>query len=518
MVIRNPGIATVANPVDTYAAPEQSNRFIQLAASLRDLNPALTSVLRPIADRWVENQFDEGRKRAIEDARDWRDAVQRNDRRLGENPWFRRAYRQQMGRQAGQQIYQEAVAAYQNWEGRDSDNPEDFRFWVGNFIGERTRDIQQRDIIEGLLPELNTLQNNLSIMHAAYTAERVEQEGNDAINNAVVGALRNARNGPLDLTTGNVLGDFDPAIMLEQYEELRDRFNATGISRTRFDEVFARSVMDAAVNDLDEAYLEILEQPRSDGTPPISRKAGMSDRINDARTLIESRTATRAARQAAQEEAQRDAAARALYIATASEILANGELSAETRRAVAQAGVQGLIDMREFANMQQALRQGLDAMDDPLLQQGDRDMDPDLLLDVYDRGDVRAVIEAWNTGQIVDPAYFRTLVQAAVSRREQEQDDTRQDVSTDARMRSDAAAASNAMASAKAYMVSVIQGQPGRPPLRTDANDEPITEDQVDMIVEGYMAGQISAADIDRRFGPGTSNRLDAAIVRARRE
>lgn len=526
MPIPEQRIATVAEPVDTFRRPSSSNAALNLAQSLRELNPNIQAFLEPINEEWIRGQHEEGRKAAIEHARDWRDAVQRNDRRLGHNPWFRRAYRTQMGRQAGQELYQEAVAEYANWEGRDSDNPAAFRDWIGGFIRDRTATIQNHDLIAGLLPELNTMQNNLNIMHASYTATRVEREGADAMNNAVVSALHRARSGPLNLVTGLRAGDLSVDQMQDEYETLRDQFFGAGVTRSRFDEVFTQSVLDESVNSLDETMLSILEQPRRDGTPPIARKAGMQDRINAARAQIETRAASSAIAESRLAAAQRAEQAQNAFQLYAMELLEGGQVSPETQQQIALLGATGVINVREFRELATAWREGVAAIDNTGFPQTNDDLPPELIRAVYDRGDVGAVVRAFNDGTITDRDLFSSLTRAAVSRREGEES---QDISrTNLRIRvegEERSAVGRALlrtfndrvgepARAQQELNSVLdEYRPHRARLvdsfaaRTGVSPS-VAASQIDQDVAAFINRTITAADFDAEYGEGAQAAL----------
>lgn len=423
--IQNPGIAVQARPTGTFTRVETPQAF-QLAEALNDLNPKLSNYLVKEAEDWADEQLQRGRQQAIEDAADWQRRTVRGEERLGHNHWYRRAYRQQAGQNEGRRIATEAAAAYANWEGRDSDNPNDFPQWLAGFIRERTDGVNDPDVLAGLTPELGILTNNLGNAHTAYTAERVEREGNDALTGAVLGAIGQSRDGPLNLMTGEREGDFSPQALLDQYTQLRDTFYASGMNRTRFDAVFTQAVIDASIADLDTSYLEVLSMPRGNGVPPISEKAGMQQVIADTVNQIESRAAGATIRAAQQQAAEREIQAQSLFQRVAMHLVQGGEMTPELRQEVALAGAMGVIDVGAFQRLNEAWRAGIDAADNPVFAQSVQDMPAALQMAVYANGDVRALVSAYNSGVITDPGLFAEMLRAAVSRREGEEN---QDIS-----------------------------------------------------------------------------------------
>jgi len=105
------------------------------------------------------------------------------------------------GKAAAAQFKAETAQAYQDWEGRHTDDDGSaFRAWmnerVGNFMGTLGED-QYR--IAGALPIINEVANNYAAQHTGFTSNRLETESFEAYDEIVSGIFMGLADGEFDM-------------------------------------------------------------------------------------------------------------------------------------------------------------------------------------------------------------------------------------------------------------------------------------------------------------------------------
>jgi uncharacterized protein (TIGR02594 family) len=105
------------------------------------------------------------------------------------------------GKASAAQFKAETAQAYQDWEGRHTDDDGSaFRAWmndrVGTFMGTLGED-QHR--IAGALPIINEVANNYAAQHTGFTSNRLETESFEAYDEIVSGVFMDLANGEFDM-------------------------------------------------------------------------------------------------------------------------------------------------------------------------------------------------------------------------------------------------------------------------------------------------------------------------------
>lgn len=260
MGVPTPQLGVFAAPVQSFEQTSAGQGTRQIAEALSQLSPQLARLGQQAQLARAEQQTEAGRRAAtISQAADFRDAVKRGEIRPAQSPFFRRAFDQQRAVVAGGRLEIEARAAYQQWEGRDTDNDgSGFQQFFSDFVRERLQGITNPDYLAGLEPRLRAIQQNLTATHSAYTADRLEKETAD--NTALEVA---------DIING--LGsNLSPDEFFARLEPRRQAFRATGVSPRTLDNAVIQAIEAKAVQSLDTEYLDLLDAKRPDGTPPIS--------------------------------------------------------------------------------------------------------------------------------------------------------------------------------------------------------------------------------------------------------
>lgn len=246
-----------ARPVDApLATPD--NQLLQVADALKDFNPALQKFASGYSGDFAADQETAGSEAALTSALSYRDAVKQGKLAVGDNPWFRRAYKEQLGRNTGLGLQGDLNAAYEQWDGKDSDDPNAFKGFVGDFLHNATQDVSDPDVMRGLQPQVRQAVQDLTVAHSSYTTKRIEQGYTDATSSAITNLVRTN-------PTPDAFG--------QEIEDMKGEAKLTGFPLAQWDKAVTEGVRAAAYEKLDPDILKLLDVHRADGTPPISTKS-----------------------------------------------------------------------------------------------------------------------------------------------------------------------------------------------------------------------------------------------------
>lgn len=156
-------IQGIASPVSTYVRPADPERssLHELAEGLSSFDSGLNSFM---AQRKAET--DEADKaRAITDfhrnnQKPYADAVRDGLIPPTASKAYVEWYKKQQGHLAGLKLSDKFAIDYQQWEGRDSDDPEAFGQFVSGWMTKNVGEDQDPYILEGLAPHLDRLASN----------------------------------------------------------------------------------------------------------------------------------------------------------------------------------------------------------------------------------------------------------------------------------------------------------------------------------------------------------------------
>lgn len=261
------------------ASPDTS--YQSIAAGLADFSPALKALGNMQAEKQNSEQTTLGTEAALQSALTYRDAVKAGKVQVGDNPFFRQAYKEQLGRNTGLQVEADLNTAYTQWDGKDSDDPAALRDFMGSFLKERTADISDPDVLNGIQPQLKQGLQNLTTKHSAYTTARIEQGYKDQTGIAIGNALHE-----LQPTSGTDAGQ----AFWNHVEDMKGEAKLTGFPLKDFDKMTVDAIRAYAYETLDASALDLLNDPRAGGVPSIGSKPEVQKQIADDRSEIAQRS------------------------------------------------------------------------------------------------------------------------------------------------------------------------------------------------------------------------------------
>lgn len=277
---RQPTLRVTAAPARAQTVAPQNNDLSEVAQALTRFNPSLQRFADQRQEEFDEEQARLGRQSAIDDNVSFREAVEAGSLKLGDSPAFRKARMEQIGRNTGLRLRAELAAAYANWEGKDSDDPAALTEFTSTFVRDFSEGIDDGDVLAGFQPEVAQAVNNLSNAHANFTSNRIERDYRENVGVELSLALDELSDdqGNVDLTEwGNLL------------EDVKAEARLVGFPLSQIDEAVTEAVFSKALIDLDEDFLKVLDQPRADGTPPISSKPAVQKQISQTKATVRQR-------------------------------------------------------------------------------------------------------------------------------------------------------------------------------------------------------------------------------------
>ncbi|MGR9131734.1 plasmid mobilization protein [Rhizobium leguminosarum] len=161
----------VATPVDTYVRPGPSP-LRGLAESLGTVDRSLQQLLET-RDRKAE-QDDELRGRAafLEDnAGSIAQAITEGKTPAQYSPFYVRGFKNAQGAAAGETLRTKWNDAWDNWEGKDSDDPEAFHKFFSEFVATNVG-TKDPDVLRGVLPTVEALQANATTQYTQYRHDK----------------------------------------------------------------------------------------------------------------------------------------------------------------------------------------------------------------------------------------------------------------------------------------------------------------------------------------------------------
>jgi muramidase (phage lysozyme)/uncharacterized protein YcbK (DUF882 family) len=174
-------IQPVASPVDAYVRPAEPARssLHDLANGLSALDSGLSSFLgkRQAAQKDLDKIRGEAAFNRANQV-GWAEAVKQGLVPANASPTFMEAYKKSQGNLAGLQLRDRFNLEYQTWEGRNSDDPNAFQGFLGDFLSRNVSGVDDPYVLEGLNPHVQQLYSD---GYSTFSTER----GNAAYKGAV---------------------------------------------------------------------------------------------------------------------------------------------------------------------------------------------------------------------------------------------------------------------------------------------------------------------------------------------
>jgi len=243
--------------VDTYVRPADPapSSLHQLAEGLSAFDSGLGS--------WLgKRQAEQDKADAIRGAaafnkanqKGWAQAVQEGLVPANSSPIFMENYKKNEGNLMGVRLREQYNAAYAQWEGRNSDDPEAFQQFLSDFISSRIS-TDDAEILAGLNPHIEALTESA---YTAYSTDRANTIYQSSVNtnSALVGdIIDHASIQGINLETGTDYESLKADILAQREDAL-----GSGIRMAEFDEQLVASIAAKAIEHGDPALLDLLDQ------------------------------------------------------------------------------------------------------------------------------------------------------------------------------------------------------------------------------------------------------------------
>lgn len=298
-----------ARPVDTFVTPPRSG--------LRDFAEALSKIDRPLKqflDSRAQKQAEEDRIRGEaafydDNSEDIAELVRTGKVPAQYSPGFVKGFKNAQGNVAGNKLRMEFNAAFDAWEGKNSDDPAAYDEFVAGFLRERM-ETEDPEVLRGLLPHVRQVAET---GNALYTAYRHEQTVKGSLDAHIAGA-----NQDIDELNREGLSTEEGTnypVVFQKIEEKRAQFIATGGNPEDFDKSMVDAMSAKILSTRDPGLLAWFDQkvPGKDftyGESPYGSKVKLE--TTESLEVIARRSfAEDAARQKAEDEKRKDEAHRA---------------------------------------------------------------------------------------------------------------------------------------------------------------------------------------------------------------
>lgn len=249
-----------AEVVDTYIRPRKEEPVAGNA--LRDLAQGLAKVSEPL-NKWFD---EEQRRKQAEDAIRGQAEFHRNNREgyneavakglipAQSSKSFMEGYKRAQGEVAGEDLQRKFSLAYEQWDGKDSEDPNAYRDFVSGFIKENVA-TQDPYVLAGLLPKVRQMSENGNSRYVTDRSNRLVSRSVDThtalVDNEVDGGnadgLRSGKGTDYSKLFANVMG-------------IREKGLATGLSPDKLDPKIVDVVAAKAIEHRDPRILDFLNQ------------------------------------------------------------------------------------------------------------------------------------------------------------------------------------------------------------------------------------------------------------------
>lgn len=170
----NAQLRPVAAPVDTYSQPAQSP-LRGLAEGLATLSAPLQDMLEQRSKKQKEEDKLRGNAAVYSDhAEELREGVASGKIPPQYSPAFMEGFKNADGDLAGGKLVGKFSSAFESWSAKDTATDEQYDEFIAGFLKENVS-TQDPQVLKGLLPQVNVLENNARQMWVAHKAKTVAQ-------------------------------------------------------------------------------------------------------------------------------------------------------------------------------------------------------------------------------------------------------------------------------------------------------------------------------------------------------
>ncbi len=391
-------IQPVAQPTDTYVRPAEPS-----PSPLRDIAEGLSSLdsgMGAFLAKRKQKQDDADKVRAeaafnSNNALGWAEAVKQGKVPANASPVFMKAYKAAQGNLAGIQLREKFNGAYLNWDGRNSNDPQAFQTFLGDFIKSNV----QTDDPDMLAPLNEHVRQLWADGHQMFTSESAKSVYNGNLNTraAISGRSIDAAN---DEGLGSGKGT--------DYERLwgdliaqREEALSAGTRREDYDKTLVSTIAAKALEHGDPAMLDLLDKMLPGDTVKMSDYPDYRDVKHDTISKIDTLNRQRMVDEDARQKKADTRRERAIQDGIA-------RLLADNPNAEIPDDI-----MKEWARYDGEARTKLIKMK-KALSEGRTFEDPEqvakLLMEIREGADKNVIYKAFQDGIIKDPSTLKDML------------------------------------------------------------------------------------------------------------
>lgn len=183
---RSAQLQPVAAPVDTFVTAAQSP-LRDLADAMKIISPSLEGFIEERNKKQTEEDLIRGEAAFYDDnAGELAEAVRQGKIPAHYSPNFVKGFKNAQGTVAGGQLRQKFDAAFNAWEGKNSEDPNAFDDFFKTFVAENLQ-TEDPDVLRGLMPSIREVQQN---GRSRYMEYRHKQTYDGSLNAHAAGAMQ----------------------------------------------------------------------------------------------------------------------------------------------------------------------------------------------------------------------------------------------------------------------------------------------------------------------------------------
>lgn len=189
--VRSPA-RSFAQTLDTYYQPGRDRRGAEaLQRGLSSLSGVFEQKAAEMRQQRNEDEYLQGQADALrEQAGQELLGVKTGSIFRQHSRYYTMGLNEARGKAAAYKLRDELTLEYENWEGRNSDDPQAFRDWMNAQLGARMEGFKNNpDMLRGAMPVFAEISNNMTTRHVARTNERLQAEQFEAFDQTVAGVL-----------------------------------------------------------------------------------------------------------------------------------------------------------------------------------------------------------------------------------------------------------------------------------------------------------------------------------------
>lgn len=250
--LRRTSIGVVAQLPGARLAGPRTNSALQLAESLRDINPEARQLMQGIAEDRAAKAQAQAKKDAIEASGSLlADAVREGKIKPTQNPWYVQAYNREAAAIRAQSALQDLQVQSTSWE--EQDDPQAFNERWRKEVGAVSEGFDGEDYAAGFTAVEGAVTSQVLQSNVARNSARIETERTQNLAALSTDALQQAlrQNGGA-LTPNQAWAALAPA---------REQWFSTGGDETQWNKIIVGAVTSAAYGAKDKNLLDLLKAP-----------------------------------------------------------------------------------------------------------------------------------------------------------------------------------------------------------------------------------------------------------------